>query len=117
MQRQRNHSDCGVFAIAFAMAICNGQNPEELMFDINKMRHHLHDCLEDKQMRHFPAHPRQRRQNKKETIKVYCSCRLQEEGDMIQCEECDTWYHATCDTVEDEAWEKDSKWTCSSCRQ
>jgi len=25
--------DCGVFAIAFAMAICNGQNPKELTFN------------------------------------------------------------------------------------
>ena len=102
-----------------AMAICNGQNPDELTFDITRMRRHLYDCLEEKQMRHFPAHPSKRRQTicKKETIQVYCRCRLQEDGDMILCEKCDTWYHATCDTIQDGAWEKDSEWTCSICRQ
>ena len=59
MLRQRNHSDCGVFAIA---AICNGQNPDELTFNITRMWRHLYNCLEEEQMRHFPAHPRKRRQ-------------------------------------------------------
>ena len=36
LQKQTNMSDCGVFAIAFAMAICNRQWPELLCFDITK---------------------------------------------------------------------------------
>ena len=61
LQKQTNMSDCGVFAIAFAMAICNRQRPELLCFDITKMRRHLYNCLEDGLMRHFPASHRQRR--------------------------------------------------------
>ena len=48
LQKQSNHSDCGLFAIANAMALCNGQTPEHLYYDIKGMRQHLAGCLEDK---------------------------------------------------------------------
>ena len=55
-QKQSNNTaDCGVFAIAFATAICNGQDPEKLLFKTSEMRKHLHDCLENKKMQQFPA--------------------------------------------------------------
>ena len=56
LQKQTNMSDCGAFAIAFAMAICNRQRPELLCFDITKMRRHLYNCLEDGLMRHRFQH-------------------------------------------------------------
>ena len=34
LQKQTNMSDCGAFAIAFAMAICNRQRPGLFCFDI-----------------------------------------------------------------------------------
>ena len=111
-------SDCGVFAIAFAMAICNGQNPKELTFNISKMRRHLCDCLTDQLMRHFPATPQRQQHHRScrtETVQVYCRCRLQEEGPMILCEGCDTWFHKTCDNIPESAWEKDSKRLCFTC--
>ena len=43
------------FSISYAMAICNGQEPEGLQFDTTVMRRHLYDCLEDQQMKHFPS--------------------------------------------------------------
>ena len=55
MQHQTNVDDCGVFAIAFAMAICSGRNPEELQFNVSVMRQHLFNCLERQQMSLFPA--------------------------------------------------------------
>ena len=55
MQHQTNVDDCGVFAIAFAMAICSGRNPEELQFNVSVMRQHLFKCLEKQQMSLFPA--------------------------------------------------------------
>ena len=116
-QGQKNGSDCGVFAIAFAMAICNGQNPEDLKFDIPKMRRHLSECLEDEQMRHFPSKQHHYCQTtcRRENIPVFCKCRLQEGGDMICCESCETWYHSTCDKIPKTAWAKGSTWLCSSC--
>ena len=86
--------DCGAFAIAFAMAICNRQRPELLCFDITKMRRHLYNCLEDGLMRHFPASHWQRRHEttRTEMVKVFCKCRLLEEGKMICCDRCLEWY-------------------------
>ena len=74
LQKQTNMSDCGAFAIAFAMAICNRQRPELLCFDITKMRRHLYNCLEDGLMRHFPASHQQRRHEttRTELVKVFC---------------------------------------------
>ena len=41
MQQQTGASDCGLFAIATATAICNGQKPENIQFDQIQMRQHL----------------------------------------------------------------------------
>ena len=119
LQMQTNMSDCGVqFAIAFAMAMCNGQRPELLCFDITKMRRHLYNCLEDGLMRHFPTYHRQRRHetSRTEIIKVFCKYRLQEEGKMICCDRCLEWYHSTCEVnVLASAWRGDTTWTCTAC--
>ena len=48
LQKQPNLSDCGLFAIANAMAICNGQSAEVLKYDTKVMRKHLAGCLEIK---------------------------------------------------------------------
>ena len=87
---------CGVFAIAFAMTICNRQRPELLCFEITKIRRHLqllYNCLEDGLMLHFPASHRQRchETTRTEMVKVFCKCRLQEEGKMI----CGAWNGTT----------------------
>ena len=117
-EKQTNMSDCGVFAIAFAMAICSRQWPELLCFDITKMRRHLYNCLEDGLMRHFPASHRQRRHEttRTEMVKVFCKCRLQEERKMICCDRCLEWYHSTCVVnVPAIAWRGDTTWTCTAC--
>ena len=64
--------DCGLFAIANAMAIRNGQSPESLNYDTKVMRTHLAGCLEDKVFRHFPARKRSVKQETKrlEVFKV-----------------------------------------------
>ena len=85
LQKQTNMSDCGVFAIAFAMAIYNRQWPELLWFD--------------GLMRHFPASHRKRchETTRTEMVKVFCKCRRQEKGKMICCDRCLEWYHSTCE--------------------
>ena len=52
-QQQTNGSDCRVFAIAFATALVFGSNPQNLNFDIAKMRPHLVACLRAGQMSQF----------------------------------------------------------------
>ena len=41
VQSQNNACDCGVFAIAFATALCEGKRPEELLFNNEALRKHL----------------------------------------------------------------------------
>ena len=48
VQRQVGGTECGVFAIAFAVALSFGLNPTKLIFDQSKMRTHLITCLSKK---------------------------------------------------------------------
>ena len=116
LQKQLNN-DCGLFAIAFAMAICNDQQPEEQQFDTTIMRRHLLGCLKDKQMRHFPGQTRRLKSHirKSEKVEVFCSCRLPEEGTMICCDCCDEWFHEGCVTVPASIKNKDCSWNCDQC--
>ena len=43
--KQTNYSDCGLYAIAFATSICNGENPTKLQYDQYLMRGHLISCI------------------------------------------------------------------------
>ena len=42
--------DCGLFAIAFATALCNGVDPHGLSLDQGAMREHLVGCFEEGEM-------------------------------------------------------------------
>lgn len=48
VQQQTNDSDCGVFAIAFAVSLALGTDPMHVTFDVQRMRLHLAACLKDK---------------------------------------------------------------------
>ena len=89
-QRQPNYQDCGLFAIANAMAIITKQKTELLNYDVGLMRRHLAGCLEDLMIRHFPAKKRTIKKvtRKTEAMKVYCKCRMPEvKGEkMISCD-------------------------------
>ena len=79
------------------MAICLGQAPDNLFFDVKQMGSHLYSCLEMKQMRPFPSRKRciKRRDWKtNEAVPVYCKCRLLETSKMI----CRDSYELYCDT-------------------
>ena len=45
IQVQPNGNDCGLIAVAFALAILGGQAPEEMFFNVHQMRGHLCSCL------------------------------------------------------------------------
>ena len=61
VQSQNGAVDCGVFAIAFATALCNGVDPHSLSLEQKEMREHLVNCYEEGEMLPFPlaATPRQ----------------------------------------------------------
>ena len=54
-QQQTNGSDCGVFAIAFATSLVLGSTPQDMTYDIAKMRLHLVTCLRAGAMTQFPS--------------------------------------------------------------
>ena len=54
IQQQRNGSDCGVFAAAFATALVHGVPPSLLEFDTKKLRNHLCGCLKAGKLEMFP---------------------------------------------------------------
>lgn len=43
-QQQSGHLDCGVFAIANAVEVCLGTNPEKVQYKQDAMRAHLEEC-------------------------------------------------------------------------
>jgi len=55
MQTQRGSVDCGVFAVAVATALANGNDPAALIFNQEKMRHHLLQCSEAGVLTAFPT--------------------------------------------------------------
>ena len=55
VQRQNGGSDCGLFAVMFAAALCNGKDPHTISVDQQGMRQHLHKCFEEGEISEFPA--------------------------------------------------------------
>ena len=54
-QQQTGGSDCRVFAIAFATSLVLGSTPQDMTFDIAKMRPHLVACLTAGAITQFPS--------------------------------------------------------------
>ena len=86
VQKQSNGSDCGVFA---AFCLYTGLDPCIVEFDIDAMRPHLAECLENCCFSPFPSARRVSKQIRRtKKIDIHCSCRLPERnGDsMAQCD-------------------------------
>ena len=120
VQSQRNGCDCGLFALAYATALCSGQNPECLLFKQSVMRVHLLQCLEEEDMKPFPCKTVNRAQQSNEMgkIEIFCKCRTQEGGRMVSCTGCGEWYHEECVPIPKQVWRRNSKyeWYCNNCR-
>ena len=124
VQMQCGTQDCGLFAIAFATALCLGKQPGQLTFHQDQMRSHLLRCLESQDMTMFPV-KRERRSGYRLTVKgeqsypVFCTCRLPvlENVTMVQCTSCKMWCHAgACVSVDKEALtNRKAIWTCPEC--
>ena len=118
VQQQRNTNDCGLFALAFATALCSGQEPRHVSFEAGAMREHLLKCLDMEDTEPFPCVPvlKKKRKHKQDIIEVFCQCRTQEEGRMAACFICGEWYHEDCVALPRELWTlPDFKWSCASC--
>ena len=127
VQAQSGGSDCGLFAIAFAEALCRGEDPHLLNLDQALMRCHLQKCFLGGNLVEFPQLRRRRRLGRNrllapKKVDVFCHCRLNwnrlgdPQGDLIQCDICRVWFHELCEKVDRETFaHRTSKWYCNKC--
>ena len=122
IQFQSGGSDCGLFAIASATALCHGQNPVHFRYEQSSMRKHLMKALEMKALHPFPAKKKKKDKGffKRERLPVHCKCRLPDDGrQMILCSNCKNWYHVDCVRVPTKVLKstnRDIPWFCKSCK-
>ena len=55
VQQQQGTTDCGLYAIAYALHAANGDDPAKLKFEQKKMRAHFLECLKKKKLEAFPV--------------------------------------------------------------
>jgi len=102
VQMQSGGYDCGLFSIAFATALVFGKQPEHFLFDQQKMRAHLIECLERQELSMFPIKKRRCTGFKMKAVNeipIYCICHMPElpNSTWIECSSCKEWYHSdTC---------------------
>ena len=75
-----------------------GQDPLDLNFDAAQFRNHLLMCLEKGDIQPFPNKKVHRKQKSIGTsgVLVFCKCRTQESGKMLECSSCSEWFHKEC---------------------
>lgn len=75
-QRQSNGYDCGVFAIAFAISLANGEDPTTRLYNQKKLRAHLVDCMASGILTPFPSDSIRAKRSKGivQKEKVFCAC-------------------------------------------
>ena len=119
MQRQSGESDCGLFAVAIATSLLNGEDPGSKSYDQSVMRGHLAVCFHCEELAVFPASSSKcvKNDKKEETIKVFCHCRMPfKNGDfMIECSVCLEWFHRSCDKVPQTVTDK-TLFHCMNCK-
>ena len=98
IQQQQGSADCGLFAIATAVALCNGYEPNKILFRQDKLRGHLIKCIENGSFTMFPFDVNIRQKKiKSQKIRVYCKCRRPHDNTtMMKCQNCCEWFHARC---------------------
>ena len=117
---QNGTADCGLFALASATALANGEEPGSFVFDQEQMRPHLIRCLETGKGERFPIKKSRRKLKKiKSTVKVpvFCTCRMPKRSDfaMIECSACRESFHVDiCVDVNTCAFDRSTKWLCTS---
>ena len=119
MQYQRGGSDCGLFAIATACVVCNGDDPTSLHFEQPLMREHLLKALESKKLSPFPSQHRRVAisQTREEILEVFYVCRMPNDGKTIlQCSACQEWYHCNCVRVQKRFLNPKVPWICGTCK-
>ena len=101
VQQQSGTTDCGPFAIAFAVHLLLGDKLQSAEFDQSQMRQHLLVCLKERKFSAFPKKQKcgyRARHFPYREIKLYCTCLMPEtyRETMIACDKCELWFHTDC---------------------
>ncbi|XP_078610884.1 polycystin-1-like protein 2 [Branchiostoma floridae x Branchiostoma japonicum] len=115
VQRQENIFDCGLFAIAWAVDIAEGQDVSRVVYDVRKMRSHLETCFKLGKLTPFPRLISHRKvgPTKAQQILLICHCEQGERlGRMQTCEACRRIFHVNCLPVSPS---RNDTWTCVNC--
>ena len=121
VDQQTNGTDCGVFAIAFATALCYNMDPTSLKFNRRAIRAHLLDSLKNGYIGIFPFKEKSST-GYEETVAmpVYCDCRLPynpTKDQMAECTNCKKWFHQACQKIPDKVFKyKRFQWKCNNCQ-
>jgi hypothetical protein len=121
--RQIGSGDCGLLALAYATTLCLDLDPVNLVYCQDNLRKHFLQCVTDGRMTAFPVSSNRTVRKPVSFIskeKVHCICRqMYVRGqDMILCQLCGKWYHATCLAMTSSAFAEaaaQAKYTCVQC--
>ena len=118
VQYQSGCSDCGLFSLAMAFDLCNKEDPVFKDYDQTQLRAHLKNSFETETITSFPGKRSKRKKRVVEQIEldIHCLCRQPEEGLMLCCDRCDTWYHSHCIRMPAEVHNPEAKWICQFCQ-
>ena len=117
---QNNSDDCGLYALANAVAEAFGIDPTMQEYDTELMRGHLIHCLEQNELSLFPARSRESSfaggVRYSAYLKVFCTCQMPEEGHYVICDKCKIWYHPSCEGLDiNEIPESGISYFCKKC--
>ena len=79
VKQQTNETNCGVFAIAFAISLACMEDLSLINYDENNMRQHLVKCIKMGKLERFPrlpSVPKEMSRRKVVSIELFCTCRM-----------------------------------------
>ncbi len=126
VSKQTNTVDCGLYAIAYATSLLNGNDPVNLNYKQTAMRQHVVTSLETFSLSEFPAASMRTVRNKltrMKECKLHCVCYTafckSVDTDMIMCSYCAIWYHKDCINMDDIHFNnlkmRNSRFCCDAC--
>jgi len=123
--RQSDAYSCGLYALAYSVALVAGKDPCNLVFQQDAMRQHLIACLEKGTMTEFPLQWCKTVRTRVLCVKrhgVLCVCRSVYQGkeEMVECQFCRGWFHPPCVGLDDASFrkhqqDKKKEYKCPSC--
>ena len=123
VQQQTNGTNCGLFAIAYAVDLAHKEDPTKIRYDERRMRSHLVECLTEGSLTPFPRWERYRfcgkRLTKRKNIEIFCLCRkpYRKNEKMANCDKCGEWFHQDCADIPDDVFKRESHWECNECKR